>query len=158
MTRLTIEERVQLHDDEREILRTMYQYGHTLDYGAEDGFLDCFTPTGVWEVAAVTTSKPFTARRYTGRDELIAFFRQHTHAPALYHKHLLIEPRIQIQGDTAGVESYWLRIEEHSDGPYIKSFGRYKDELVRCTDGRWRFSVRTIEPESSFVRPGPTRA
>ena len=36
----------------------------------------------------------------------------------------------------------------NADGPAIKSFGRYRDVLVRCPDGRWRIKERRNEREA----------
>jgi len=145
----TVEERLELLEQEREILRTLYQYGHTLDHGPEPEFLDCFTEDGVWESLPrqIPSRPPREFRRFESRAGLVRFFRQHTHAPELYHKHLVVEPRITVQGGSATVESYYVRIDEHPDGPYIRGFGRYQDRLRRCPDGRWRFELRHVESE-----------
>lgn len=137
--------------DERAVLQTMYQYSHALDYGDEPSFLECFTDEGIWASTSRWGNQP---RRYEGRDGQQRFFRQHTHAPARYHKHLLCDPRITIDGDTAHAESYFVRIDESEPGPWICAFGRYKDTLVRFDDGRWRFRERSIESENGR-RPPP---
>jgi hypothetical protein len=83
-----------------------------------------------------------------GRDELATFIAGHTRAPAVYHKHLLIEPRITLDGDQAAVDSYFLKVDAQSDGPsQIVAMGRYRDQLVRSSDGRWRFRERLAEVE-----------
>ena len=38
--------RLELIEAEREIVRTIYQFGHTIDYGLEAEWLDCFLPDG----------------------------------------------------------------------------------------------------------------
>ena len=38
--------------------------------------------------------------------------------------------------------------------PVLWVFGRYRDTLVRCADGRWRFSLRIAEVESVDTRYG----
>ena len=35
---------------ERAILRTLYRYGHSIDYGLEQEWVDCFTEDGVFDV------------------------------------------------------------------------------------------------------------
>jgi hypothetical protein len=142
----SIETRLQRLEDERDVLRPLYQYGHTLDYGPEDAFLDCFTETAVWTQAG-RFARPETTRRFEGRGGLIKLFRHHTHAPEIYHKHLLVEPRITLHGDEASVESYYVRIDEHPEGAYIRAFGRYRDRVVRCPDGHWRIQQRLTETE-----------
>ena len=136
---------LQLLLDEREILRTLHAYGHAIDYGYEDEFVDCWIPGG-----ALHWPKPHEP--HVGHDAIRAIFRKHTHAPDPFHKHLLIEPRIEIEGDRATVDSMFARLDDYPDGPQISSYGRYRDVLVRCDDGRWRFEERRTESEAS--RPG----
>jgi len=111
-----------------------------------DRIVDCFTDDGVWEVRMRRIPDGgFTCR---GRDQITASLEAQTsvRAPALYAKHLLIEPRIVLDGDTASVESYFARIEPRDDGPtQIVASGRYLDGLVRGDDGRWRFTHRIAE-------------
>lgn len=149
-----IEARLRRLEDERDVLRPLYQYGHTLDYGPEEDFLDCFTDDAVWAQAG-RFARPETARRFEGRGGLIKLFRHHTHAPDVYHKHLLVEPRITLTGDEAHVDSYYIRLDEHPDGAYMRSFGRYRDRVVRCPDGRWRIQERHTETEGRNIRDFP---
>jgi ketosteroid isomerase-like protein len=133
--------RVQRLEDEREILRTLYAYAHSIDYGDEALFLDCWAENAQLEW-------PWRAP-IVGEAALTEVFRQHTHAPDVYHKHLMVEPRIDLQGDEATVHSLYSRMDrdEHNE-PYVRSFGRYVDRLVRCSDGRWRFASRRAENEA----------
>jgi hypothetical protein len=138
--------RVQVLEDERAILQTLYQYGHAMDYGPDADFVDCFTPDGVWDVRMRRT--PDEAFTCAGCDEIEASLAMQTsvRAPALYAKHLLIEPRIVLDGDAASVQSYFARIEPREEGPtQIVASGRYLDHLIRCDDGRWRFTQRIAE-------------
>src|SRR5882724_48570 len=125
--RLTLlEERVARLEDERAILHTMYTYGHSIDYGYEDEWIDCWTENAdlYWGVA-----------EYHGHQELLDVFREHTHAPLLYHKHFLMEPRIYLNGDRASVQSMFARADNYPNGPQLLAIGRYLDILVRRADG-----------------------
>jgi hypothetical protein len=138
--------RLQVLEDERAILRTLYQYGHSMDYGPDADFVDCFTPEGVWDVRM--RRSPEGAFTCAGHDEIAASLEMQTmvRAPALYAKHLLVEPRIVLDGDDAAVDSYFVRIEPRDDAPtQIVASGRYVDRLIRCDDGRWRFTHRVAE-------------
>ncbi len=150
----SVEARLRMLEDERAILETMYQYGHSLDYGWRDAFLDCFTPSGVWDSRRCDAERT-PVGRYAGRAELGGFFDRHTHAPSVYHKHLLVEPRITLEGDRASAESYFLRVDELGGDVYVPGFGRYLDTLVRCADGRWRFEERRVRLESWRKREVP---
>ena len=138
--------RLQRLEDEREILRTLYQYGHAMDYGPDADWIDCFTEDGVWDVQM--RRNPAGGFRCCGREELRASLagQSSVRAPALFAKHLLVEPRIEIAGDEASVESYFLRVEPQDAEPTrIVASGRYRDRLQRCGDGRWRFAERIAE-------------
>lgn len=128
--------------DERAILRTLYTYGHAIDYGFEDEFVDCWVPDGVlyW---------PDPHPPYVGHDALREVFRRHTHAPEVFHKHMIVEPRIDVDGDSATVDTMFARLDHYPEGPEVSSYGRYRDRLVRCDDGRWRFVERRTEREST---------
>jgi ketosteroid isomerase-like protein len=134
-----LHERLRVLEDERSILDTLYQYGHSIDYGVRDEWLDCWAPGSVLTWPHMT---------FTGLDEIAGAFDGHSHAPEAYHKHLLIEPRITLAGDTATVDSYFARVNDSPSGPVMRSFGRYRDVLIRCEDGRWRFMERVTERES----------
>jgi ketosteroid isomerase-like protein len=138
----TTEERLQLLEDERAILRRLYTYGHSIDYGYEDEFVDCWVPDGVlyW---------PDPHPPYKGHDALREIFRKHTHAPDRFHKHMIVEPQIEIDGDRATADSMFTRLDDYPDGPAPSSYGRYRDKLVRCDDGKWRFVERLTEREAS---------
>lgn len=136
----TLEERVRRLEDERDILRTLYTYGFGIDYGLEDEYADCWTEDAVlyWP------NRP----PLEGRGAIVAAFQAHTHAPAFFHKHVIAEPRIEIDGERATSECYFARLDDYDDGPELRSFGRYRDVLVRCLDGRWRFQERRADLEA----------
>jgi hypothetical protein len=128
------------------ILDGMYRYGHALDYGLNEEWVDCFMPDGVFDLRR----RGQEARKIVGEQQLAQFVAAHTNAPLFWHKHLVIEPRVSIEGDIAEVASYFVRIDRGRDGVnYVSSFGRYLDRLRRCSDGRWRFEHRIAESESA---------
>lgn len=136
-----IEDRLRLLEDEQDILRTLYAYGHSIDYGLEADWLDCWTEDAVLKWPNRDPIK--------GHAALLAAFHKHTHAPQAYHKHVVVEPRIFIDGDRATAQTMFARLDRYASGPAVRSFGRYLDVLVRCKDGRWRFLERVAEREAS---------
>jgi len=136
----SIEERLRQLEDESAILQTLHAYAHCLDYGDEAGFLDCFHEEATLHWSSRGAQK--------GHAMIREGFRWHTHAPAAWHKHFLVEPRIDIAGDTAKVESMYTRLDRYESGPEFRSFGRYRDTFVRCKDGRWRFMERHADQEA----------
>jgi hypothetical protein len=148
--------------DERAILDTLYRYSHCLDYGREEEWVDCFIEDGVWDsrrspIAALGApgrpNQPWIVR---GHDELAKFAAAHTRAPEAWHKHLLCEPMIDIDGDRAQADSYFVRVDLHPTGSFIRAFGRYRDTLVRCPDDRWRFEHRIAEIDGTHPIAEPT--
>jgi SnoaL-like domain len=147
-------ERLEALEAERGVLATLYQYGHALDYGAEADWVDCFAAGAHYEVRDGTAGR---VRSYDGQDELAAFATRHTRAPERFHKHVVVDPVIAVDGDRATAVSYFMRLD-HVDGERIVyAFGRYLDELVRGEDGRWRFARRIAEVESRRADPAPRR-
>ncbi len=141
LTALPIEERLRRLEDERDILQTLYVYGHSLDDGREDAFMDCWTPDAVLQ----WPDRP----PICGHAELRAAFRAHSHAPLAWHKHMLMVPRVTLSGDRATVDSMFARLDRYDSGPAVRSFGRYLDVLRRCADGRWRLQERVAEREAT---------
>lgn len=138
--------RVEKLEAERDILHTLYRYGHTIDVGDEDGWAQCFTEDGAF--ATSPRFEGYKPYRIVGRQALTEFVHNHTRPPGLWHKHLLIEPLIEIDGDEAGVQSYFAVLAEDGGEPIVRVFGRYVDRMRRGADGRWRFAERNAYLES----------
>ena len=138
--------RVALLEDERAIVRTLHAYAHAIDYGDEEAWVSCFSEDGVFDIRGRAPHQP--TRLITGRDELRRFIARHTRAPELWHKHLLVEPLIQVDGRTATCSSYLAVVMEHEGRPVLRVFGRYRDRLVKEDDGVWRFAERIADIES----------
>ena len=134
-----LEDRLRLVEDERDVLDTLYAYAHALDYGDREQWIDCWTSDGELH---------WPHRVFTGIQEITSAFDDHSHAPQVFHKHLLIEPRVRIEGDRATAASYFARVNDSAAGPLIRSFGRYLDVLVRGEDGHWRIQQRLTEREA----------
>ena len=141
-----LERRVALLEDERAILRRLFAYGHAIDYGDEEAWTNCFAENGVFDIRTRLEGTP--NMKVSGRAELRAFVGRHTRAPERWHKHMLVEPAIDVEGDTARSDSYFAVLMEHEEMPILRVFGRYRDRLVRGTDGEWRFLERIAEIES----------
>lgn len=146
----TIEERLQALEDERSILRTLFQYSSALDHDREpDRFLDCFTESAVWtsSIDGEYAGAPGATVRLEGREQLEAWFRRRsTWGTPAHHqsKKYLCNSVIDVNGDEASCSSYHIDVKAEKEGPVIWATGRYFDHLVRCADGRWRLQERHL--------------
>lgn len=136
-----IEARLARLEHERQIIRTLHAYGHAIDYGDEDGWVDCFTEDGVFDV------RGRIQRLVRGRDELRRFIALHSHAPDAWHKHFMVEPLVVLEDGVATCSSYFTVLRDQGGVPVVGVFGRYLDRLVLEADERWRFAERVVEVE-----------
>lgn len=134
-------------EDRNAILDTLSQYGHSLDYGDFDQLVDCFTDDAVRENRRPDGS----VHRWVGKEGTLDFARRHSHAPETWHKHLVLNSRIQLSGDVAHAQSYMFRFDA-GDGErsYVWGLGRYLDTLRREPDGKWRIAHRVSEIEDHW--------
>ncbi|NGP07379.1 nuclear transport factor 2 family protein [Rhodococcus sp. 14C212] len=156
---LGLEQRILLLEDQGAIVRTLTRYAQCLDYGDEDGFINCFTADAEYEIRSAQTPQRSGGQRtesgmcYSGREALRAFIQQHTRAPMVFHKHVAMNPLVELEGDHASSVSYILRLDVDLSGTiYVRAFGRYLDRLRRCEDGEWRIECRIAEPEALDLR------
>jgi hypothetical protein len=128
------EDRLRHLEDEHEILALLHRYCHDLDFGLLDDLRDLWLDDG----ALHWPGQP----PHVGHEAILAAAGR---LPAGQQLHLGIDPLIVIDGDAARVTSYFVRIAEVDGRPTTASFGRYRDELRRDVDGRWRFARRHTE-------------
>jgi hypothetical protein len=152
-----IEERLQELEDREGIRDAIHRFGHALDYGPAEAWVDCFTPDGVFDIRTRKGLPSYneypTVNR--GSEALLKLAMAHPVAPDEYHKHLTLLPEyIEIKGDTAKVRSYFIVIHEIKGPPETVHSGSYDDVFVRCPDGRWRIKERVVEVTGS---PGPLK-
>ena len=131
--------------DERAILRVLYSYCHAIDYGEEARWIGLFTPDGVFHV---DMPRGLTAIHCAGRNELAAFVAAHPRAPSALHKHVLLNPLIELHGNEARVASYFQLLLDIDSVPETYCFGRYLDRLVRSKSGLWQFRERLAQVQS----------
>jgi SnoaL-like domain len=141
--------------DERAILRVLYAYCHAIDYGEEAKWLGLFTSDGIFHVDLPRGLPPIHC---AGQTELAAFIGAHPRAPAALHKHLLLNPLIELHGDEARAASYFQMLLDIGGTPETYCFGRYLDRLVRCESGSWRFRERVAQVQSMRDHEFPRNA
>jgi 3-phenylpropionate/cinnamic acid dioxygenase small subunit len=137
--------------DERAILRTLHEYAHAMDYGLEAAWVDIFTADAVFDVVEIVGGR--RVHREEGRGELARYVAGYPKPPQ-FRKHVIVDPVVDVEGDQARVEAYWVLLERHDEHgtPVVAAFGRYQDRLIR-TDGRWRIAERRAEVEATTADP-----
>jgi len=145
-------------EDEREIRHTMDLYAHAMDYGEEEVWRDCFTDDALFLVSDAQKNMQ-EIYRVQGDETLSAYIAAYPRPPAVFAKHICTQILIQVDGDRATSESFWLAVNSEGGpngvAPNIMAFGRYRDRLVACPDGRWRFTERICETEAAnWPAPG----
>jgi hypothetical protein len=69
------------------------------------------------------------------------------HQAFVCHQHHLTTQNVELFGDTAHAETYYLAILRAESGTLLLASGRYIDLLER-KDGEWRISTRVVTVES----------
>jgi 3-phenylpropionate/cinnamic acid dioxygenase small subunit len=143
----TVDDELRMIVEERAIIRTMHRYAHAMDQGLEAQWLDTFTEDAVFDV--VRSDDGTTVHREEGHGELARYIARYPKPPA-YRKHVVVDPLIEIRGDEATVESYWLLLERDAEGgaARLSAFGHYRDRL-RKIDGEWKIAERLAKVEAS---------
>jgi hypothetical protein len=139
--------------DEIAIQHLFADYVFALDLLDPEGYAALYTPDGV------VTMGPRTLR---GREEirqLIENYRKDNDFDKIKAdshgrkfgkvRHVNTAFLINVNGDTATSESYWMEVRSNADmngigdRPSIINMGRYEDDLVK-QDGKWLFRRRSI--------------
>ncbi len=143
-------------EDERAIRHTLDLYAHAMDYGDETVWRDCFTDDALFLVSDAQKQQE-EIYRVKGGSRLSAYIAAYPRPPAVFAKHICSQVLVRVEGRTATAESFWLAVNSEGGGgkPNIMAFGRYKDRLAACPDGRWRFTERICETEAAnWPEPG----
>ena len=160
----SLEQRVRAQDDREAILKTLYQYAYTVDFGHDPReYTDLYTedalfqsiassvPGNVWNLAPTarvgTEGGPGAVVGRQGLEKWIMNewqMRDRLLAAGHFRIHAMMEPDITVDGDRASAHSYFQTTDNDNGRIYIVSIGVYKDQLVRGADGRWRIKERLL--------------
>jgi uncharacterized protein (TIGR02246 family) len=127
--------------DREAIRQLLIDYGATIDARDFDGFGRLFARNG--EYASGPGSPPRGPAAIAA--SMKAVFASNPSGVREPNFHLLANPRIEVDGDTASAHSMGLFVAPGADGKLqILIAARYEDALV-CENGTWRFAKRTVE-------------
>jgi ketosteroid isomerase-like protein len=137
--------RVQRIEDQDAIWRLFMTYKRALDQRDFATYASLFTDDAVWIGNLGKVIGPEQIERLLKETlEVWDDDRERTH-------HLVLNPVIDVDGDTATAESSWGYVtRDENDAPVLLMLGRYLDELRRTPDG-WRFSRRVAYSDVPYI-------
>lgn len=134
-------------EEEYAVRRVLERYMRCNDDGDLDGMLSLFAQDAVYRVlgremeghhaiAAFLLELGFTSSTERWTDP-----GQENRQPRSMH--LISNPVIGVDGDTAVAESDFVTLRRNAAGDAeLGLVGRYRDRLRKCADGEWRFAER----------------
>lgn len=134
-------------EDKHAIEELIAHHNQSLDRGDYAAWVDCWTEDAVLDGLG---------RYLVGRAQIQAFaaaYEGSVRAQIHALKHYTINILSQIDGDRASASSYLQLVNTGAQGVQIRFTGRYEDELVRGTDGRWRFARRRLHQDAAPQMP-----
>ncbi len=141
---------VKLRADDFFAIQNLYaRYNHCSDRGEVEGYVDCFTEDGGLEAQPLGFKVVGRAhlREYKDRDVKSRGNRYFRHWNGSLH--LEASAPGTVRGRCYLVEY----AGERSQLPAISDVGAYDDKIVKCADGKWRFSHRLLVLEAGTWTP-----
>jgi len=148
-----LEERIKRLEDIQAITETLYRYAHHIDRGEVEELLDVFVPDLRYRVRKRSVEGGFEEMMDFSGAEAFRQFAQSVYQrismpPKSGQVNVTTQPIITIDGDRATALTYQTIVKGDPEGREVTSYGRYRDELVRSSDGKWRIASRVSEVES----------
>lgn len=132
-----------------EAIRQLFaRYSHTLDFGDAEGFVECFTPTGVLDSSSPEEG---LGGLHQGHDELRKFVAVSLEYTAGRVRQSAVNQLIEGDGASARASSFVIVTRDygpplvpgHVTYSTLVTTGMYFDELSKV-DGRWHLSRRVF--------------
>jgi 3-phenylpropionate/cinnamic acid dioxygenase small subunit len=123
--------------EDREEVRELYaRYAMTIDGGAFDEWVDCFTDDGVFESARFG--------RHSGRDGLKRFTAIYKESlGGAQVRHVITNVTFQLDGERGAGACYLVYYHVKDGRVQQTAVGHYRDRL-RKVNGRWKFESRQV--------------
>lgn len=125
----------------RRIRECKHAYCYALDAADADRLVDVFTPDGAIDISVYGTA--------SGPEELREFVDWVDDAVD-HSAHLVANPVVDVDGDTARGTWYYVVVLEYPDGEVEFGQGRYEDEF-RHVDGEW--NLERVQAERAIGVP-----
>ena len=124
-----LEQQVRRLADRTEIAELLARYAHCIDARDWAGLQDTYAEDGVMEHGGTGV----------GRDRVPELSERILTGVATSH-HVVDDPSIEIEGDTARTRSHYFATHVAEDGAIIRQAGGWYDCTLRRTDRGWRFT------------------
>lgn len=133
---------VKQQKDRHEIWECMLRYTRGVDRGDKALMASAYHPDA-WDDHAVASA---SGEEFC--DWALSFHAEFQ----TKHQHMLTNHAVDLDGDVAHAETYYLFWGENVEGPPIIGFGRYLDRLEK-RDGKWAIAYRRclIEKSGAFI-------
>jgi ketosteroid isomerase-like protein len=141
--------RAQRLEDAHAIRKLLMRLVQLSDQRRFEDYVALFADDATFEITGVS--------RERGIAEIRAGTRARWDAtPGGIGRHLLVNPIVEVAGDTARARSYIVIVGRGDAGPRVSSTGVYEDLLVRDATG-WKLSAHVIRPDIYRYRGRPHR-
>jgi hypothetical protein len=137
------EARIQRIEDHLAIERLLMEYGRALDNRDFDAYSQLFAKNGSWSGSLGTFTGPAAIKA-----AMLKAFAGSGMTNIGSNFHVLTNPIIDIDGDTATASSKWTFMRMVDNKPVIALSGGYADKLVR-ENGTWKFLSRVASTPPS---------
>lgn len=126
-----LEKRVQLIEDVEAIKKLKHQYCHYCDANYDaDGIAALYTQDAIWEGTGIG--------KFEGREAIRTFFKGASKS-FKFAVHNVMNPIIDVQGDRATGEWYFMGPFKFRAGPQARWLAlQYKDDYVKV-NGQWKY-------------------
>lgn len=128
-----VEARLRKLEDLHELQQLRALYCQHLDTGRWDELVELFTEDGAF--VGLSTAR--------GHDHLRSFFSELQDGVLSAWWHFSSNETLEVDGNRATGQT-WLLQPCVVAGESQLAAGRYVDQMVRCSDGRWRFEERRV--------------
>ena len=130
-----LQARLRRVEDILEIHQLFVDYGRLLDKGDFHAYAQLFTEDAELRLGPVA--------RGNGRAEIEEVMTKNLSPGVGSTLHIISSPEVTLSGDEATAEVMWTVARRDDAGnPVVDMVGHHSDDLVRDTDGRWRFRRR----------------
>ena len=135
---MDISEKMQGLLDRHEVSECVHRHARGQDRHDIELMTSCYHPEAVDDHG-----------RYVSSGQAYAEQANKVHQRFICNQHHITTQTIEVAGDTAHAESYFIAILRDEFGSVRLASGRYIDRLER-KDGDWRISVRVVTVESAL--------